>query len=53
MNHIHIFDHKISLTSIKQVCLTSEEDSKWRKMRYLPLTQVLEHFEEEHKKELR
>ena len=35
------------------VCLTSEEDSKWRKMRYLPITKVLEHFEQEHKKDLR
>ena len=45
--------YDISFYSQQMVCLTSEEDSKWKKMRYLPITKVLEHFEHEHKRELK
>ena len=50
---ISIYFYDISFYSQQMVCLTSEEDSKWKKMRYLPITKVLEHFEHEHKRELK
>ena len=45
---------RIGNSNLQQmVCLTSEEDSKWKKMRYMPITKVLEHFEQEHKRDLK